>query len=104
VIDDAIVAKGALELVDGFAARIVLNVVDNFVDSKLTISDEIKGKINELCEAAKNKELELSEELAAELLDAIIDIPGIDNEGEKLLFEGAVKLIVGAIKTFLIKD
>lgn len=104
VIDDAIDAKGVLELVDGIAARVILNVVDNFVDSKITIPDEIKLDLNELVEAAKEKDIEAVEEIAASLLDRLIDVPGLDNEGEKILFEGAVKIIIGAIKTWLAKQ
>jgi hypothetical protein len=103
VIDDSIKAKGILELVDGFAARVVLNVVDNFVDSKVKISEELKGKLNELVEAAKAEDLEKAEEIAADILDSLINIPGLEDEGEALLFEGAVKIIVGAIKSWLAK-
>lgn len=103
VVDDAIKAKGILELVDGFAARIVLNVVDNFADSKLTIADELKLKINNLVEAAKAEDLEGAEEIAADIIDSLVDIPGLDNDGEKILFEGMVKIIVGAVKSWLAK-
>lgn len=103
-IDDAIKAKGVLELVDGFAARVLLNVVDNYIDSKLSISDSIKNQLNALVEAAKENDIESLEIIAADLLNSIIDIPGIDEEGEKLIFEGAVKIIVGALKTLLGKS
>lgn len=104
VIDDAIEAKGILELVDGVAARIILNVVDNFVDNKITVPDEIKLDLNELVEAVKEKDIEAVEEIAATLLDRLIDIPGIDDEGEKILFEGTIKMLVGAIKIWLKKQ
>jgi len=102
-IDDAIKAKGALELVDGFAARVMLNVIDSFVDKKLTISDEIKLKLNNLCEAAKERDIDAAESIISDLLDSIIDT-GIDNDGEKLIFEGAVKMIIGAVKAFIAKQ
>jgi hypothetical protein len=104
VIDDAIDAKGVLELVDGIAARVILNVVDSFVDSKITVPDEIKLNLNALVEAAKEKDIERVEEIAAALIDSLVDIPGLDDEGEKILFEGSVKIIVGAIKTWLAKQ
>jgi len=104
IIDDAIAAKGVLELVDGFAARVVLNVVDNFIDSKVEVSDEIKARINELIEAAKEKDLEACEVIAAALINDVVNIPMVDEEGEKLIFEGVVKIIVGAIKTWIKKD
>lgn len=103
VIDDTIKAKGALELVDGFAAKILLNVVDSYIDKKIEVPETLKQGLNDLVEAAKEQDVEQCEVIAAEIIDSLVDIPGIDAEGEKLIFEGAIKLIIGAIKSWVSK-
>jgi hypothetical protein len=94
-VDDAIKLKGILEIVDGYAARAVISIVDNSGLEKLP--EELKVDLGELVTAAMDKDIELVEEKAALVLDSLIDIPGVDDEAEAILFEGAVKIIVGAI-------
>jgi hypothetical protein len=102
-IDDAIKANVFIELVDGYVARGVLNLLDGFIDKKVTISDEVKLKLNNLVEAAKDEDLEAAEVIAADILNGLVNIPGLEEDSESLLFEGAVKIIVGAIKSWLAK-
>lgn len=102
-VDDAINAKGLLELVDGMLARVAINLVDDFATKKLKPSDEIVLEINKLIEAAKNENIEEAEEIASYIINSLVDVPGIDEDGETILFEAGVKLIVGAIKIALKK-
>jgi hypothetical protein len=102
-IDAAIVAKGVLELIDGYAAKVVLNVIDNFADKKLTIADSVKEKLNSVVDAIKSNDIDTAETEISEVVDSLIDIPEIDDEDEKLIFEGAVKLVIGGLKTTITK-
>jgi len=94
-VDDAIKLKGILELVDGYAARVIITFVDNTGLEKLP--EELKVSLSELVTAAMDKDIETVETKAAEILDSLLDIPGLDDEAEALLFEGAVKILVGAV-------
>ena len=101
-VDDAIKLKGILELVDGYAARVIISIVDNTGLDKLP--EELKSDLGELITAAMNKDVGLIKEKAALIIDNLIDIPGIDDEAEAILFEGAVKIIVGAILKLFEKE
>ena len=101
-VDDAIKLKGILELVDGYAARVIISIVDNSGLDKLP--DELKESLNKLVTAAIDKDLQKVEAEAIIILDSLLDIPGLDDEAEALLFEGAVKIIVGAIKKIFEKE
>lgn len=97
-IDDAIKAPGLLELVDGLLAKVAINMIDSFVEKKLKPSPVIIESINDLIEAAKADNIEEVEDTSSFIINSLIDIPGIDEDGEVILFDAAVKLIVGAIK------
>jgi hypothetical protein len=102
-VDVAIVAKGMLELIDGYIARIALNVIDNLADKKLTIADSVKEKLNSVVDAIRSGDAGSAEELVADIANSIIDIPEVEEEDEKLIFQGAVKIIVGALKKAISK-
>ena len=83
LLDDAIKLKGVAEFVD-----------DKFIDK---LKEEIKIKLAALVEAVMAEDVELAEQLATELVNSLIDIPGLDEESEGLLFKGVIEIIVGAI-------
>lgn len=69
----------------------------------MEVSDFFKEKLNGLVEAAVAKDVEAVELIAADIIDALIDVPGLDDESERMLFEGAIQVIVGAITGLLKK-
>ena len=95
VIDDALKLKGFLELVDGYAARVVISVVDDQLIDKLKL--EVKEKLAAVAEAALNEDIDAAEDAASDLLNFLVDIPGLDEDAEGLIFKGAVELALGAI-------
>jgi hypothetical protein len=100
-VDDAIKLKGVLELIDGYMAQYSLTIIENIIEKNVEVGEPLKDNLNRLVEAVEAKDLEAVEVLAATILDSVINIPGLDDESEKLMFEGAVKLIVGALKIAL---
>jgi hypothetical protein len=102
IIDDSINAKGVLELIDGYVAKVAISLIDDSLLDKIS-KDDIKLLLGQLVDAAIAEDVELSEELAAEVLDKLVDVPLLDDETEDLLFEGAVKLIVGAVLNWIKK-
>lgn len=95
MLDDVLKLKGVLELIDGFLAKTLITLLDDTIVDKL--KTELKVKLATLVDAAIAKDVELSEKIASEILADLIDIPGLDEESEGLIFKGAIELIVGAI-------
>jgi hypothetical protein len=95
LLDDAIKLKGVAELVDGFLFKAIITFVDDKYIDKL--KEEIKIKLAALVEAVMAEDIELAEQLATDLVNSLIDIPGLDEESEGLLFKGVIEIIVGAI-------
>ena len=98
LIDDAIKAKGILEVVDGYAARILVSQIDNSLIDKINIDEDLKVQIQELVDAAIEKDWDTVEDLSSEIINELVDVPGIDEDTELLLFSSAIKFIVAAIK------
>ena len=94
-LDDALNLKGFPELIDGLAARVLIGVIDDQVVDKLKA--EIKVKLAGVAEAALSEDVEATEQAASDLLNSLIDIPGLDEDAEGLIFKGAVELLVGAV-------
>lgn len=95
LLDDAVKLKGITELLDGYLFKAMITFVDDtYVDK---IKEDIKVKLSELANACLSDDVETAEKIAAELLNELVDIPGLDETSEGLLFAGAIKFIVGAI-------
>lgn len=103
LIDEGIKANGVLELVDGYVAKIALSMLDDKVLEKVDVSPEFKLVFSDFVDALVDEDWYTAEEAAATVLNTLIDIPAIDEESEQLLFEGAVKLIIGAAQKALEK-
>lgn len=95
MVDNALKFKGILELIDGYVAKILITYLDDKVLDKL--KDELKVKLAALVDAVMAEDIELSETLAAEIINGLVDIPGLDEEAEGLIFKGLIEIAVGAI-------
>lgn len=95
LLDNVIKLKGVLELIDGYVFKALITFLDDkFADQ---IKVEIKLKLAELVDAVLAEDIELAEELAAEVINMLLDVPGLDEESEGLLFKGIVQLLVGVV-------
>lgn len=95
LLDDVVKLKGFAELIDGYVFKVVLTLLDDTLVDKLQV--ELKVKLAELVEAIMAKDVPLAEALAADIINGLVDIPGLDETSEGLIFKGAIELIVGAI-------
>lgn len=97
LLDEAIPFKNpVLEAFDGKAFTIVIAVVDdNLIDK---IPEDWKNPLEPIVDAAINSNWELAGTLAASMANEKIDIPGLDELSEQLIFSGVVQLIVGLIQ------
>jgi len=94
-IDNSIKAKGVLEIVDGYLAKVVIVIVDDKGLDRLP--EDLKPKLSALTDLAIAGDVQACEKLGAEILNNRIDIPGIDEQTEYIIFNGAMTIIVGAI-------
>lgn len=95
LVDDLVKLKGLLEIADGIVFQAIISLVDdNYIDK---LPEEVKIKLAELAEAVIAEDIEKSELLATELINSLIDIPGLDEEMEGLLIGSFIRLIVSAI-------
>ncbi len=101
LLDDVIKLKGVLELIDGYVFKALITFLDDKFADKIKV--EIKVKLGELVDAVINKDLESGETLAAEVINMLIDVPGLDEESEGLLFKGLIQLLVGVVVDWLEK-
>jgi hypothetical protein len=99
VIDEALKLKGFLELVDGYVARVVVTVIDDQLVDKLKA--ELKTQLAVVADAALKGDLNGAEQASADLLNSLVDIPALDEDGEGLIFKGVIELAVGAIKKWI---
>jgi len=96
LLDDVVKLKGViLELIDGYVFKAVITLVDDmFIDK---IKEEIKIKLAALVDAVLAEDVELAETLATDLVNSLIDIPGLEEDAEGLIFKGVIELLAGAI-------
>lgn len=103
LVDDSIKAKGLVELFDGYAARSLITLIDDEGIERLNLKPELKNKLGVLADAALSEDIETAETVGAEIINMLVDIPGLDEDAEAVMFEGAVKILVGAVVTALKK-
>lgn len=96
-IDKAIKGKGLVELVDGYAAKALITFIDDAGIEKLNLKPELKERLGDLADAAIAEDIEGAEVIAADIINQLVDIPGLEEDAEAVLIEGAVKLAVGAL-------
>lgn len=95
LLDNVIKLKGFLELVDGYVFKALITFLDDKFADQIKI--EIKLKLAELVDAVLAEDIEGAEGLAADVINMLIDVPGLDEESEGLLFKGIIQLLVGVI-------
>ena len=101
LLDDVIKLKGFLELLDGYVFKALITFLDDkFADQ---IKVEIKIKLAELVDAVLAEDIETAQDLAAEVINMLIDVPGLDEESEGLLFKGIIQLLVGVVLDWINK-
>jgi hypothetical protein len=101
MVDEALKFKGILEFVDGYVAKVVITLLDDKVVDKL--KEDIKVQLAALVDAAMDGNIELSETIAADIVNGLVDIPGLDETSEGLIFKGAIELAVGAVLNWIAK-
>jgi len=97
IVDNAIEANGLLELFDGYFAKVAITLIDDYGLEKINVPEDVKGKLSELIDSALVEDVEKSEEIASEIINSLVDIPGLDEATEGMLFKGAIEIVVGAI-------
>ena len=95
LLDDVIKLKGVLELIDVYVFKALITFLDDKFGDKIKV--EIKIKLGELVDAVLDVDLERAETLAADVINMLIDVPGLDEESEGLLFKGLIQLLVGVV-------
>lgn len=95
-IDDMIKAKGLLEIVDGPASKVIITSVDDSLLDRLP--EAMKEDLSGLAQAGIDNDVELAEKMVTNVINGRIDIPGIDEETESLLFAGVVNIVVASMK------
>ena len=99
MLDDAIKLKGILELIDGYVFKALITFVDDkYLDQ---LQSNVKGKLAELATAVIAKDVAAAETIAADTLNMLIDIPGLDEDAEGLIFKGIVEIVVGAVVNWI---
>lgn len=95
LLDNLLKLKGVLEVIDGHVFKAVITFVDDKYADQL--SADIKTILSDLVDAVLNEDVENAELLASDLMNELIDIPGLDENAEGLLFKGVIEVVVGAI-------
>lgn len=95
LLDDAIKLKGVLELIDGYVFKALITLLDDTYVDKL--KEDIKIKLAALVDAVLAEDVELSETLAADIINGLVNIPGLDEEAEGLIFKSIIEILVAAV-------
>ena len=96
LLDEKVKWKNPLiEAVDGKFFKILIKTIDNtFLDK---IPQEWQNPLEPIIEAAIDKQWLTAGELIAQLGVDIIDVPWLDEESERLLFNSIIALVTGLI-------
>lgn len=101
ILDDVAKLKGFLELVDGYAFKIVIAFVDDEFAER--IPEQYKDKLRALATALLNEDFDLAETLASEAINELVDLPLLDEETEGVIFKGAIEFVVGLVQKWIAK-
>src|SRR5512133_1595195 len=81
--DKLLVLKGVLELADGPALLLAIKIIDNNIGDK--VADPLKTEIRELFDQILiEKNSDVACQNFADYMDALVDIPGLDDPSEQL--------------------
>lgn len=95
ILDDAVKVSGVFELIDGYLFKILLTFLDDTYADKLSI--EIKTELGQLAEALMASDWDEAELVATNIINRLVNIPGLDEDSEGLLFKGIIEIVVGAV-------
>lgn len=96
LLDDLIDFKNpVLEGLDGPAFKVLVSVVDNNLIDK--IPEEWQNPIEPILDEAMAGNWEEAADKVADLLNEKIDVPGLDEISEQLIFNAILQLILGVI-------
>jgi hypothetical protein len=84
-LDKLVVLKGILEAVDGTAFKLVISVIDNNLAERIPepFKSTLAGLLIDIFEETDYNKAALK---AAEFVDGLVDIPGLDDTTEKQIF------------------
>lgn len=95
ILDDAVKVSGVFELIDGYLFKILLTFLDDTYADKLSV--EIKTELGQLAEALMASDWDAAELVATSIINRLVNIPGLDEDSEGLLFKGIIEIVVGAV-------
>lgn len=95
ILDSAVKVSGIFEFIDGYLFKILLTFLDDTYADKLSV--EIKTELGQLADALMTSDWDAAENVATSIINRLIDIPGLDENAEGLLFKGIVEIIIGAV-------
>lgn len=99
LLDNVVKLKGIIELIDGYVFKVLITFLDDTFADKL--STDIKTKLAALADAVMNEDVDTAEQIVTDIVNSLVDIPGLDEEAEGLLFKGIVELLVGAVLSWI---
>ena len=94
-LDELVKLKGLWEIVDGYVFKAIIVLLDDKLIVKL--NETLKTKLAALVTAAMAEDVPLAEQLATDVINGLVDIPGLDEDTEGLILKSIVELIVGTI-------
>lgn len=95
-LDNLVEVGGIWEQIDGLAFRTFISIIDDTLGEK--VPEPYKSEIqNLLIMILDEEDYEQAIKRAFTFADECIDVPGIDDEMENLLFSGLANIIVAAI-------
>jgi len=95
-LDELVKLKGIWESVDGLAFKLTLSALDDNLGEK--IPEPYKSGLTSLFTAVLDEgDYETAVGNAFEFLDNVVDIPGLDDETEAMLFEGLATFVIAII-------
>lgn len=101
-LDDLIKLNGILELVDGIIIKILINMLDDKVLSK--VNPEFQDEIIEAFEKFNNDELDEIPDILEDILAGEISTPIINGEQvEKIIYEELLTMIVNLMEVYIVK-
>lgn len=95
ILDSAVKVSGIFEFIDGYLFKILLTFLDDTYADKLSV--EIKTELGQLADALMASDWDAAENVATSIINRLVDVPGLDENAEGLLFKGIVEIIIGAV-------
>lgn len=95
-LDELVKVEGIWEAIDGMAFKLAISALDDNLGEK--IPEPYKEKLRQLFNKILEEEnYEEAVYLGFEFLDEIVNVPGIDDDMEAMLFDGLARIVVAVI-------